>query len=36
MSARNAGAQPAALLLAERIGAQHSHEVLTVEETLDP
>jgi heme-degrading monooxygenase HmoA len=35
MAARDAGQRPAALLLANRIGAEHSHEVLTVEETLD-
>ena len=34
-AARKAGAQPAALALAERIGAEHSHDVFTVEETLD-
>ena len=34
LSARNAGAKPAALLLAEQVGAEHSHDVLTVEETL--
>ena len=34
IAARNAGAQPAALLLAQRVGAEHSHDVLTVEESL--
>ncbi|GAC1608773.1 MAG: hypothetical protein NVS3B26_07110 [Mycobacteriales bacterium] len=34
-AARNSGAKPAALLLAERVGAEHSHDVLTLEESLD-
>ena len=35
MAARTAGAKPAALLLAEQVGAEHSHDVLTVEVTLE-
>lgn len=34
LAARRSGAQPAALVLAERVGAEHSHEVLTVEQSL--
>ena len=36
MAARASGARPAALLLAEQVGAEHSHEVLTVEESYSP
>lgn len=35
MAARQSGSQPAALLLAERVGAEHAHDVLTVVATLD-
>ena len=35
MAARSSGAKPAALLLAEQLGAEHSHDVLTVAATLD-
>lgn len=35
LAAREAGATPAALVLAERLGAEHRHDVLTVEATLD-
>lgn len=35
VAARDAGAPPAALLLAEQLGAEHRHEVLRVEATLD-
>ncbi|MCW2614371.1 MAG: hypothetical protein JWN08_1365 [Frankiales bacterium] len=35
LAARESGAPPAALLLAEQVGAEHSHEVLTVEDALD-
>lgn len=35
LAARRSGAPPLALVLAERIGAQHSHDLLTVEATLD-
>jgi hypothetical protein len=35
LTARAAGAPPAALVLAERIGAEHSHDVFTVEGSLD-
>lgn len=31
VAARRSGVQPAALVLAERVGAEHSHEVLSVE-----
>lgn len=34
LAARAAGVPPAALLMAERLGADHSHDVLTVVETL--
>ena len=34
LAARAAGAKPAALLLAAQVGAEHSHEVLVVEEEL--
>lgn len=34
LSARQAGAQPFALALAERVGATHTHDLLTVEATL--
>ena len=35
LAARGSGAQPVATRLAERLGAEHSHDVLTLEETLD-
>ena len=35
VAARESGARPAALLLAAQVGAEHSHDVLTVEESLD-
>jgi heme-degrading monooxygenase HmoA len=35
MAARSSGAKPAALALAEQLGAEHSHDVLTVEEAVD-
>ena len=35
LAARSSGAKPAALLLAEQLGAEHSHDVLAVEATLD-
>lgn len=35
LAARGSGTQPVAILLAERLGAEHSHDVLTLEETLD-
>lgn len=35
LAARRSGAPPLALVLADRIGAQHSHDLLTVEATLD-
>ena len=34
LQARRSGAQPPALVLAERVGAQHSHEVYSVEASL--
>ncbi len=36
LAARDAGARPAALLLADQLGATHTHDVLTVEATLEP
>lgn len=35
MAARQSGAPPAALVLADRLGAEHSHDILTVENSLD-
>ncbi len=34
LAARASGAPPPALLLAERVGAEHSHDVLTLEDEL--
>lgn len=34
LAARASGAPPAALLLAEQVGAEHTHDVLTVEAVL--
>lgn len=35
LAARDSGTPPAALVLAERVGAEHSHDVLVVEASLE-
>ena len=35
LAARQSGVPPLALALAERVGAEHSHDLLTLEATLD-